>query len=90
METFALECNQAQLVIRYHERCIDARCCAATCLFGWSSHLLMVVACICCRQWHRNQDGVKVAAEDIYVVRDTSACPNKAGQGLVAGGGASD
>ena len=50
----------------------------------------MVVACICCRQWHRNQDGVKVAAEDIYVVRDTSACPNKAGQGLVAGGGASD
>ncbi|KAK9830772.1 hypothetical protein WJX74_006451 [Apatococcus lobatus] len=41
-------------------------------------------------QWHRNQDGVKVAAEDIYVIRDTTACPNKAGQGLVSGGGASD
>ncbi len=40
-----------------------------------------------CRQWHRNQDGNKVAAEDVYIVRDTNACPNKGGQGLVPGGG---
>ncbi|KAK9854186.1 hypothetical protein WJX84_001590 [Apatococcus fuscideae] len=34
-------------------------------------------------RWHRNQDGYAVVAEDIYIIRDTAACPNKAGLGLV-------
>ena len=32
-----------------------------------------------CRQWHRNQDSEKVVSDSIYLVRNTTLCPNKLG-----------
>jgi hypothetical protein len=31
------------------------------------------------RQWHRNQDANPVAVDQVYVIRNTTQCPNKAG-----------
>ncbi|CAK0783284.1 hypothetical protein CVIRNUC_006483 [Coccomyxa viridis] len=33
-------------------------------------------------RWHANQDGNAVARDEIYIIRDTGACPNKGGSGI--------
>ncbi len=33
-----------------------------------------------CRQWHRNQDGVAIAADDVFIMQDPTACKNRLGQ----------
>jgi hypothetical protein len=31
------------------------------------------------RQWHRNQDANPVAVDQVYLIRDTTKCPNRSG-----------
>eukprot|EP00891_Asterochloris_glomerata_P009395 jgi/Astpho2/9395/Aster-01660 len=31
-------------------------------------------------QWHRNQDGVAIAADDVFIMQDPTACKNRLGQ----------
>ena len=33
-----------------------------------------------CRQWHRNQDGVAIAADDVFIMQDPTVCRNRLGQ----------
>lgn len=41
--------------------------------------LIEMDCCILFRQWHRNQDANPVAVDQVYIIRNTTECPSRAG-----------